>query len=121
MEWKIIIDGLFNLLNVFKSDREHSNGEKDLALTAIISATNETKIYIQKVQKTGKTDRSTEETLSRMWAAASIPLRHFDRDLAQRCLEKSDYWLNPDNYSAPEIAQLRIGIEQVYKDAKKLL
>ncbi len=61
------------------------------------------------------------ETLLRMWAATSIPLRHFDRDLAQRCLEKSDYWLNPDNYSAPEIVQFRIGIEQVYKDAKKLL
>lgn len=121
MEWKIIIDGLFGLLNVFKNDREHSDAQKDLALTAIISVTNETKIYIQKVQKTGTTDRSTEEKLSRMWAATAIPLRHFDRDLSSRCLVKSEYWLNPDNYSAPDIAKFRIGIEQVYRDAKNLL
>ena len=44
-----------------------------------------------------------------------------DHDLANRCLEKSDYWLNPENYTATDIAKFRIGIDQIYKEAKALL
>jgi hypothetical protein len=119
--WEALLTGLLGLLGNFREDRTHSQEQKDLALSALISATNETKIYIQQVQRTGKTNRETEEKLSRLWATASIPVRHFDRDLSERCYSKSDYWLNPENYSATDIAKFRIGIEEINKEAKKLL
>ena len=119
--WELLVNGLLGLLGNFREDRTHSQEQKGHALSAIISASNETKIYIQRVQRSGNTDRETEEKLSRLWAAASVPLRHFDHDLAERCLRKSEYWLNPENYSATDIAKFRIGIDQVYKEAKKLL
>lgn len=119
--WQPLITGLLGLLNYFKENRTTTTEQKDLALSVLISATNETKIYINRVQKTGNTDRETEEKLSRLWASVAVPLRHHDPDLADRCLQKSEYWLNPDNYTATDIAKFRIGIEQVYKEAKKLL
>lgn len=119
--WEVLVSGLVGLLGKFREHRVHSEEQKDLALSAIISAANETKIYIQRVQRSGKTKRETEEKLSRLWVAASIPIRHFDKDLADRCIMKSDYWLNPENYSATDIARFRIGIDQVYKEAKELL
>lgn len=119
--WEPLVSGLLGLLNYFKENRTNRTEQKDLALSALLSATNETKIYITRVQKTGKTDRETEEKLSRLWASVAVPLRHYDRDLADRCLMKSEYWLNPENYSATDIARFRIGIEQVYKESKRLL
>lgn len=119
--WQALISGLVGFLGQFREYKAQVQQDKDLALSAIISAANETKIYLQRVQRTGQTNRETEEKLSRLWAAASIPLRHFDQDLANRCLDKSEYWLNPENYSATDIAKFRIGIEQVYKEARALL
>ncbi len=119
--WELLISGLLRLLGNLPKYRTRSREQKDIALSSIISAANETKIYIKRVQRTGQTNREAEEKLSRLWAAASVPLRHFDQDLAERCLIKSDAWLNPENYSATDIAKFRIGIEQVYKEAKALL
>lgn len=118
---QILIDGLLGLLRNFREDRSGLDSQRDLALSALIAATNETKIYISRVQRTGKTDRETEEKLCRLWGAAAIPLRSFNRDLAERCLTKSDYWINPNNYSAVDVAKLRIGIEQIYKEAIEML
>jgi hypothetical protein len=119
--WEALVKGLIEFLKYLGQHEIQSREQKDLALSAIISAANETKIYIQQVQRNGQPNREIEEKLSRLWAAASVPLRHFDPDLANRCLEKSDYWLSPTNYSATDIVKFRIGIEQVYKDAKALL
>jgi hypothetical protein len=119
--WETLVTGLLGLLGHFRELHTESTELRDLALSAIISAANETKIYIQRVHRTGQRNQDTEEKLSRLWAAASVPLRHFDRDLANRCLDKSEYWLNPDNYTATDIAKFRIGIDQIYREAKALL
>lgn len=119
--WKEVIDGLLGLLENIRNDRIQTQSQKDQALTSIIAATNETKIYISRIQRNGKRDRKTEEQLSRLWASAAIPLRTINKDLAERCLIKSDYWLNPENYCATDISKFRIGIEQVYKEAKNML
>jgi hypothetical protein len=89
--WELLIKGLSEFLGHFQKYMTQSNEQKDWALSAIISAANETKIYIQRVRRNGKTDKETEEKLSRLWATAAVPLRYFDQDLANRCLEKSDY------------------------------
>ena len=76
--WEALINGLINFLGHFAQYGAQLQEQKDLALSAIISAANETKIYIQQVQRSGETNRKIEERLSRLWAAAAIPLRHFD-------------------------------------------
>jgi len=115
-----ILTGLLGLLENLRSDRTHSQDKKDLAVSSILMVVNETKIYLKRVQQSSKRNRTTEEKLSRLWAAAAVPLRRFNKDLAERCLSKSDYWLNPEHYTSSDIQKLRISLDQVYKEAKNM-
>jgi hypothetical protein len=119
--WKTVTDGLLGLLKNIREDRVQSQAQKDQALAAIIASANETKIYLMRIQHNGKRDRKTEEQLSRLWAAAAIPVRKINKDLAERCFLKSDYWLNPEYYTARDIEKFRIGVEQVYEEARNML
>ena len=50
-------------------------------IAAVIAASNETKIYINRIQRNGKRDRNTEEQLSRLWASAAVPLRIVNKEI----------------------------------------
>ena len=67
----------------------------DQALAAIYAATNETRIYIAHTLQTKGRDQRRETELARLSTKAAVPVRHVDRDLADRCLLKADYWLIP--------------------------
>jgi len=71
---------------------------KDRTLRAISIALNETYLYYQQKDMGHKRNPETEAQLSRYWAAAAIPIRHFDANLAEICVHKSDYWVNPESW-----------------------
>lgn len=100
------------------------------ALTALYLALNETRIYLGSLERKWQADeKSTEERrnyeteakLSRLWTAASLKLKPFNRDLAERCLMKGDYWAIPETWDGADIKSARIGIDQMFKAARKLL
>jgi len=115
-----IITGCKAILDHISTHRNVKREICDRALAALYLACTETKIYIQRFQRTGISNRQTEEELARLWSKASVPLRHLDPDLANRCSAKSEYWLSPENWSDADIAQYRIGIGQVANEARKL-
>lgn len=43
--------------------------------------------------------RKRELTIAKLWHDASVPLRHVDKDLADRCFLKGSYWLEPDTWT----------------------
>ena len=116
-----MIPGLQGLLNYFAVERRQRDDRLDTALTAIYTAASETKIYIDRMKKSGRRSRKKEEELSRLWAKAVAPVRRFDRDLAERFLLKSDYWINPEHWTPSDIKDARIGIVQVCEEARGLL
>lgn len=116
-----MIEGLKTLLEYFRDERHRREDHADEALMAIYMAANETKLYIQEVQRTGKSKQKREAELSRLWTRAAIPIRRFDADLASRCLIKGDYWTNPSAWTVEAIAQFRIGLDDVFREAKELL
>jgi len=116
-----MIEGLKTLLAYFQDERHRSEDRADEALMAIYTAANETKLYIQEVQRTGKPNPEKEADLSRLWTKASVPIRRFNVDLAERCLMKGQYWVDPSSWTVEKIVQFRIGIENVFKEAKELL
>lgn len=59
--------------------------------------------------------------LVKYWSAAGISLRHFDQDLARRCDDKAEYWVNPENYKQDDIEKLGISLESVRQAYKKML
>lgn len=120
--WEMtIIEGLKTLLEYFRDERHRREDRADEVLLAIYTAVNETKLYIQDVQRTGKSKPEREADLSRLWTRAAVPIRRFNEDLADRCLMKGEYWVNPSAWTVERIAQFRIGLDDVFKEAKKLL
>lgn len=118
---KMILPSLHEFLKHQREGRFRAEDQRDLALNLLLKAINETRLYLQRTQRQITRDRKTEETLVRLWAEAAVPVRHLDRDLAERCTMKSDYWLNPESYSPSDIHKFRIGINQVYQEVKDLL
>jgi hypothetical protein len=99
-----------------------SNRElKDNALRSISHALNETYLYYGALEKDGQRDREVEKQLSRYWAAAAIPLRHVDQELASVCEYKSDYWVNPDSWDQEKVDRLGIGLKKVRNQYRALL
>ena len=85
----------------------------DNALIAISTALSETSLYLVHIKNGGSRDRSREETLARFWAAAAVPARHIDVDLADMCNYKSDSWIDPSTWDREKVEQYGIDIESV--------
>ena len=116
-----MIPGLKALLGYFQKERHLDEDRKDQALNAIYVAACETKIYFEKIQSGSNRSRKVEEKLARLWAKAAPPVRRFDRDLASRCLMKSEAWISPHLWKRDRVKENRIGIDEVYEDARRLL
>ncbi|KAA0013288.1 hypothetical protein F0A17_08645 [Billgrantia pellis] len=116
-----IIGGLFgvvpNLLALPKERREL----RDNALREILVALDETYLYYRDIERGKGRSDDREALLVRYWSAAAIPMRHIDRDLAQRCDQKAEYCLNPDTYDADAVKELGIGLESVRNAYRTLL
>lgn len=115
------IPGLGKLLDYFSRERRRRDDQMDAALAAIYAAANETKIYLARLEKTGRRRRKHEEELARLWSKAAVPVRRFDRDLANQCLLRSQYWISPDRWDAGDITEKRVGIDAIYEKARELL
>ena len=120
-------------LEFIKSGNRIRDEKYDLALEALYTALNETKIYIGSIErKRAHTDQNslesapigseeTEAQLSRLWTKAALKIRHYDPALANRLSKKADYWANPDKWSAADVARAHITIDEVFAEARDLL
>ena len=102
-------DGVLDKIWSFRRERREL---ADSALRAISHALNETYLYYSRYDRMGP-NRDIEEQLSRYWAAAAIPLRHIDPELAMICENKSEYWTNPEHFTDADIKKFGIGLGEV--------
>lgn len=92
----------------------------DDALRAVGIALNETEIYYARLQRGAARSEETELQLSRYWAAASVPLRHVDLNLADTCEHKSRYWLDPTTWDEAKIKKFKIRLTSVARKVRQL-
>jgi hypothetical protein len=116
-----IITGLKGAVETVQRRGARKTAQDDAALAAIYAASNETRLYIRHTLQRNSRDEQREAELSRLWAKAAVPVRHLDRDLADRCLHKADYWTSPDRWTVAQIREFRIGLDEVYEYARQLL
>jgi hypothetical protein len=116
-----IINGLSNILGPIATATKERSNMKDEALRAISHALNETYLYYRDIELGYLRNRDKEAMLVRYWSAAAISLRHFDRKLANKCDNKAEYWVNPDNYNTTDIEKLGIGLDSVRQAYRKML
>lgn len=116
-----VVPGLNGLLNYLATERRERRIQRDQALTAIYTAATETKIYLERLRRRTRRNRRTEEQLVRLWRLAAIPVAHFDRELANKCLHKADYWLSPKTWVKKDVEKMCTGIIEIHDQARKLL
>ncbi len=119
MEW--LIERLISLIPAIANLSKEKREIADNALIAISTALSETSLYLAHIREGGSSDRTREEQLARYWAAAAVPARHLDLELADMCLYKSDSWTNPDRWNRERIVQYGIDIESVRERYAELL
>lgn len=119
MQWAIErLAGLLGRIQALAKDRREL---RDNALRAISHALNETYLYYQGMENGKRRNRETEAQISRYWSAAAIPIRHLDREFAQICEYKSEFWINPDHWRRKDINAVNIGLDNVRARYRKLL
>jgi hypothetical protein len=116
-----VIEKFIDLLPAFEKLSAQQRDMKDNALRSISHALNETYLYYRDIEKGVLRNQDIEAQLSRYWAAAAIPLRHIDGELAAICDNKSEYWINPDTWNQDKIDNLGINLEKVRNEYRLLL
>jgi hypothetical protein len=118
---KDVIEGLINILGPIATLSKERRELKDSALRAISNALDETYLYYRDIDRGSLNNSEREALLSKYWSAAAIPMRHFDERLAGICDYKSEYWINPEQYSTEKIFELGIALEDVRRAYRKML
>lgn len=108
-----LVTKLISLMGPIATLSKEKRELKDNALRAISTALQETKVYYRALDSGAERNQDTEAQLVKYWGAAAIPLRHIDEELAMICEHKSEYWLNPNNWSDEEIKEFGIKLQDV--------
>ncbi len=104
------------------SENQHIKADdRENALTLVRTALLETKLYVSGLNEGKAENKNEEERLSSLWSHASQYARKIDPDLAGRLHEKSNYWLNPDNYSIEDAFEAGIRLERIDAELKEAL
>jgi hypothetical protein len=90
-------------------------------LRGIKQALHETYVYCRGIENGGSRDPDMEAQLAHYWAAAAIPVRKLNGELAARCDRKSEYWINPERYSDQDLQDLGIELRSVRQEYQELL
>ena len=118
---EIIAGKLIALLGPLRAMSRDNREMRDNALRAVSHALNETYIYYHGLERGKERNSEIEEQLSRYWAAAAIPIRHIDRELAMICEHKSEYWINPEHWTPEDVKRAGIELGKVREDYRQKL
>lgn len=118
---EVILEKLVGLVGPIATLSKDRREQKELALRAVSNALVETKLYYKGRTKETPRNLETEALLAKYWAAAAIPLRHFDQELSIQCENKADYWLNPTMMESATITRLGIKLEDLSKAYRAML
>jgi len=117
-----IVNGLLNVLRMARDGRIERTEQFDKALDASLAASIATYSYLGQIREPDAIHRdwAKEAELARLWGNAAVPLRHLDKDLADRCQIKAFYWTGPEGWTQGEIDEARIGIDKIASDIQDL-
>ena len=119
IEW--FVERLIQLIGPLAALNKEKRELADAALRAVSEALTETCLYYRDKGTGNARNLEIEAKLARLWAAAVIPLRHIDANLAMDCEMKSQYWVNPDNWSGSAADELRIGLRRLSGEYRSLI
>lgn len=116
-----IFNRCLNIIGLIRDGKVRKDSQTDKALLALYAALSETKAYVACLAEGKQRNRQHEHKIAKMWHEATVPLRHIDSDLANRCFLKGSYWMEPESWTEAGIKESRIALDQVSESIKDLL
>jgi hypothetical protein len=128
MDPATVIAGFGAIIAWLAMQRQAHNRARDqekAAIEAIYRAANETRQYINRVSEpygrgNESRDRDKEDELSRLWMEASNAMLDVSIGLADRCMIKSGYWNEPENWTTEEVQVADISLDSILEAAGNL-
>lgn len=90
------------------------------AIDALTPALSATIAYTSKLKRKEPHDRDVEDRLFEAWYLASSGVSPYDKPLAKRCLDKSEYWLNSALYDEDKVGELNISLLAMRAELEKM-
>ena len=118
---KWVLERFLQLIPLISELRKEQRQVGDAAARAISHALYETKLYYAGLERGNERNRDLEAMLSKHWAAASVPIRNIDQELAQVCASKAEYWINPEDWSEEQIKETGISLDKLHQHYKQQL
>jgi hypothetical protein len=116
-----LFDKVLTFIGLVRASERERDEKVDGALFALSAALNETEAYNKILESGGMRDHEREHRIAVLWHNASVPLRHVDREFAERCFLKGSYWMNPDVWDSRRVRRNGITLKRVANDTRKLI
>jgi hypothetical protein len=116
-----VFDRVLGVIGLIREGKKRRDERIDQGLYALYAALNETKAYVERLHSGKRRNRKTEWAIARLWHDASVPLRHVEPELADRCFIKGSYWMEPETWTEMKIVEKQIKLDQVMESTRKLL
>ena len=116
-----LFDRVLAGLGLIREGKRQRTEKVEDALRALYVALTETRIYISERESGKRRNRKREYQLAELWQTASIPLRTIDKEFADRCFAKGNYWMDPKAWDKNRIDETGIAIDSVLEATRELL
>lgn len=119
---KAIAGWLGSIVNWRHSQTVEKEAQITAALTSLMNAARETRLYLASIRHTpGHHDIAREAHLAQLWSKAGIDISFIDSDLATRYLMKADYWSDPQGWTEAEKDERLIQLDEVLRLGQEAL
>ena len=117
MDITILAAAVIGYLQVLSDDRRFSEEQRQSARIALSDAFHETEGYYASLSAGRGKDPSKEHNIAHLWEQAAILSEQFNPSLASRLGLKSRYWREGAAWSDEQIANAKIQLDSVRRDA----
>ncbi len=119
--WDLLKHAALWLRNLSRAG-EARKTESRAAVRQIITAAQETSVYVRRLNETGRPSHSAEAKISRLWTELSFQLEDLGIEkLAKRCRIKGKYWSDPSHYDSEFLEKADISLDRMEKLSKEIL
>lgn len=119
-----LVSGLRDVIENNSGGSPPNRQAVDDALSAVIGIANRTFRYMASRRRLEPTNLNEEAELSQGWKDAGLKLRALPTpptDLIDRYFQKSQYWADPDLWTAERVEGARIRLTQIEEESRNLL
>jgi hypothetical protein len=116
-----VLNPILSSISNYNIAKVQRNERYKLAVLAIATAADETRMYLRDSKEQRVRDNTKEAYLSKLWRQSAVELMEFDDNLAKRCEMKGEFWSDPASWSRKDIASARILLKDISEQVRQLI